>query len=78
MDLQQLEIITLEGERLSFHENSARISQALEHDGFLVLKKAANLTSIEYGLSGNANSRDAVRRDVALNDVSLVRQFLGA
>jgi hypothetical protein len=70
MDIPTLEVVTLDGKKLSLKEDLQEVVRRLEEDGCLVLKGATDLSPVESILSANQPSVDAVRKDILLNDVS--------
>jgi hypothetical protein len=69
MDLATIEVVLLNGRRLSLGESLKEVVQALMSDGCVLLKRATNLAPVEPFLLSDMNSLESVRKDIVLNEV---------
>ncbi|KAI9855656.1 MAG: hypothetical protein M1813_009702 [Trichoglossum hirsutum] len=67
MDVPEIEVVKLSGERLSLKKSLIEVVEALEKDGCLILSGATDLTDVERILAKDLCSPDSVRRDIFLN-----------
>jgi hypothetical protein len=69
MDLATIEVVLLNGKKLSLKESLEQVVQALMSDGCVLLKRATDLAPVEPFLLRDMNSLESVRRDIVLNEV---------
>jgi hypothetical protein len=69
MDLATIEVVLLNGKKVSLEESLEQVVQALMSDGCVLLKRATDLASVEPLLLRDMNALESVRRDIVLNEV---------